>query len=69
MILKGILLYVTFIFMVLSICCIDSMSLGMLLLDILSICILIRLNYKYISEEEFDILTFSKHLKEDDKDN
>ena len=69
MILKGILLYVTFIFMVLSICCIDSMSLGILLLDILSICILIRLNYKYISEEEFNILTFSKYLKEDDKDN
>ena len=55
--------------MVLSICCIDSMSLGILLLDILSICILIRLNYKYISEEEFNILTFSKYLKEDDKDN
>lgn len=69
MILKGILLYVTFIITVLSLCCIDSMSLGMLLLDILLICILIRLNYKYISEEEFKILTFSKHLKEDDEDN
>lgn len=68
MILKGILLYSTIALLIISVCAIDSMSLGILLIDVLLISALIKINCKYISQEEFEKLLFSKYLKDKEDD-
>lgn len=67
-VLKGLLFYFTMTFVSISICCIDSMTIGMLLIDVLVICLLVIANYKCLNEEELSKITFIKYLPNDNEE-
>ena len=64
-ILKGVLFYTTFLLVLLFISAIDSIvETGNLLISLLFIIVLITINIKVISKEDFKVITFNKEFKD-----
>lgn len=62
LILKGILLWATFLMSALFISGIDKMSISYIIISLIILSILYCICYKTISENEFETLTFCKYF-------